>query len=93
MTTIRVKHVYEIPEKHDFVLVGEVEGSIGPGDFVRIPVTTEGNRMNFLVGRIVAEQGAADWEVHLRALPTLAEILRGIQLIGRTFEVEDFRRA
>lgn len=91
MASIRIKRVCEDLDGNNYVLVGEVDGSIGEGDFVRIPVTAEGNRMNFLISRIVAKQGETDWELHLLALPTIAKRLRKVQLVGRTFEVEDFR--
>lgn len=90
MPSIRVNRVLDIPEANDFVLVGEIEGPIGPGDFVRIPVKA-GHRVNFLIDRIVGQQGENDFEVHIRALPTLARILREIELIGETFETEDFQ--
>jgi hypothetical protein len=90
MPSIRVIRTFEIPEKNDFVLVGEIQGAVGSGDFVRIPVTPEGNRMNFYIDRIEFEQSRPEVELHIGRFRSIVEILRGLPLVGQTFEIEDF---
>jgi hypothetical protein len=89
MPRFRVRDTFEIPDRKLFVLAGSiVEGEIRPGMFVRVPMNSA-TGIRFLIDSIGFARRLGSEAVCLCICsgPNFAEILRGLSIVGETFEV------
>ena len=90
MPSIQVIRTFEVPERNDFVWVGEIQGAVGSGDFIGIPITAAGNRMNFYIHRIEFEQGKLKKDAKVAKTDerngTLIEFTPDEALFGKDFK-------
>src|SRR5580765_6916963 len=89
MPRFQVREAFEIPDRKVFVLAGSiVEGEIRTGMFVRVPLNSEtGIRLLINSIEFARRTDGEDVCLCIWSGPNFAEVLRGLDIRGETFEV------